>query len=145
VLTEFGRNINIPTDVSDRVRGRVRGPMPVLTAAEFLERLCASYGLVSYFDGAKLHIDSASEIKTEPLNLDGIRADDLIRKLRQLDIIDARYPVKALPDAGIISVSGPPFYIALVRHTADALAKALAPKPVLEKEQDQRRVRVFRG
>src|SRR5215471_7622238 len=68
VLTEFGRNIDVPVEVSDQVKGRLRGQLPVATAREFLNQLCESYGLVWYFDGAALHINAKSEIKTELIN-----------------------------------------------------------------------------
>ena len=145
-LIEFGRNLGLPIEVSDRVKGRLRGPLPVSTAEEFLKGLCASYGLVSYFDGVKLHINSESEIKTELIELGGAPANELVRKLGQLGVRDSRYPVNVSSDAKIVSVSGPPAYISLIRQMLVAGTKAATPKPVREIESnDETRVRVFRG
>jgi type II secretory pathway component GspD/PulD (secretin) len=139
-LIEFGRNVGLPVEVSDRVRGRLRGPLPVASAEDFLQRLCASYGLVSYFDGTKLHINSEAEIRTETIGLERVPANDFVRKLAELGIIDSRYPVRAQADARIVSVAGPPAYIALIRQTLASLAAV----PRIG-GGDETRVRVFRG
>jgi len=139
-LMEFGRNVGLPIEVSDRVRGRLRGPLSVSTADEFLKGLCASYGLVTYFDGTKLHINSEAEIRTETIGLERMPTNDPVGKLGELGIIDARYAVRAQADARIVSVSGPPAYVALIRQTLATLAAA--PKIG---GGDETRVRVFRG
>ena len=60
VLLEFGRRINVPVRVSDAVgERRLRGMMPAASAREFLQSLCERYGLVWYYDGARLHVDAA--------------------------------------------------------------------------------------
>jgi type III secretion protein C len=143
VLVEFGRNIGVPTRVSDQVSGRMRGRVPVSSAREFLNLLCERNGLVWYFDGAVLNVGAETEVKTELVNIGSLPAGELLAKLDTLGIADQRFPVRTTLDAGIVSVSGPPAFISLVQQTIAAMTKSVAQPP---REGDQHPgVRVFRG
>jgi type III secretion protein C len=144
-LTEFGRNIDVPVDVSNQVKGRLHGQLPEATAKEFLNKLCESYGLVWYFDGATLHINAKTEVKTELINIGRLPVKNLTDELDTLGIADPRFPVRSTPDGGVISVSGPAPFIALVRQTVTAMARAASPVVREDKSDDEIRVRVFRG
>jgi len=137
-LTEFGRNINVPVRVSDEVKGKLRGDMGAGSAEDFFKRLTASNGLVWYFDGSVLHVNAATELRTEVIDLGRILPTDVVAKLTKLGIADPRYPIRTTPGSGVISISGPPPYIALVRQTLVAMARQV---PLGE----DTRVRVFRG
>jgi type III secretion protein C len=126
-LIEFGRNINVPVKVSDEVKGKLRGDVGAASAEDFFKRLTASHGLVWYFDGSVLHVNSSSELRT-----------DVVAKLSKLGIADPRYPIRTTPGSGLISVSGPPPYIVLVRQTLIAMARQIP-------QGEDTRVRVFRG
>jgi type III secretion protein C len=134
-LVEFGRNTNLPVKVSDEVSGKLRGEFPAANAAQFLERLCESYGLVWYFDGSLLYINATAELRTEVIDLGPLKASDVAEKLTRLGIADWRFPIRVSPGAGVASVSGPPPYLALLRQTLGVLAK----------QGEDTRVRVFRG
>ena len=137
-LVEFGRNINVPVKVSDEVKGKLRGDLGAGTAEEFFKQLTASRGLVWYFDGSVLHINAATELRTEVIDLGRILPTDVVSKLSKLGIADPRYPIRTTPGSGLISVSGPPPYIVLVRQTLMAMARQVP-------EGEDTRVRVFRG
>jgi type II secretory pathway component GspD/PulD (secretin) len=147
ILTEFGRNLSITVKVSDQVvPRRIRGRLPVSGAKEFLNRLCESYGLVWYFDGAVLHVSAESEVRTELVNIGSFNPSGVNEKLQALGISDARYPIRSTPDARVMSVSGPPAYLALVRDTVSTMQKISRPRNVREVDEgDEVRVRVFRG
>jgi type III secretion protein C len=146
VLSEFGRNIDVPVDLSDQVKGRLRGRLPTASAKEFLDSLCESYGLVWYFDGAVLHVNAKAALKTELISIGRLPPSEVTGKLGKLGIADPRFPVRSTPDAGIVSVSGPPPFISLVRQTLSAMARAAAPPAAHEDSHgDEVRVRVFRG
>lgn len=138
-LIEFGRNINVPVKVSDEVKGKLRGDLGSGTAEEFFKRLTTSNGLVWYFDGSVLHINAASELRTEVIDLGRILPTDVVSKLTKLGIADPRYAIRTTPGSGVISISGPPPYIVLVRQTLVAMARQQAP------QGEDPRVRVFRG
>lgn len=147
VLTEFGRNTGIHTKISEAVAGRrVRSVSDAVGAREFLQRLCSTHGLVWYFDGTVLHINTEAEIRTEMLPLVNVRSDTLLQRLDALGVADSRFAIHTTDKTGIISISGPPPYLSLVRDTVAALEKSMAPAPVREvTDGDEKRVRIFRG
>jgi type II secretory pathway component GspD/PulD (secretin) len=146
VLTEFGRNIRIPVKLSENVaKRRIRNDMAVAAPREFLQRICDTYGLVWYYDGAVLTVSDDSEVRTELLNTGAVGSETLLARLDSLGVNDARYPIRT-SNAGVITVSGPPPYLSMVRKTLDALEKASTPRPVQEVTSgDTQKVRVFRG
>jgi len=123
VLMEFGRNIGVSVDVSEQVTGRLRGRLPVVTAKEFLDKLCESNGLVWYFDGSTLHVNTKAEVKTVLIDIGRVPSKQLTTRLTALGIADERFPVRTTPNGGVVSVSGPPSYVALVRQTLTAMAR----------------------
>jgi type III secretion protein C len=142
VLVEFGRNVGMPVDVSDEVKGRLRGQVTAATATarEFLDSLCDSHNLVWYFDGAVLHVNAKAEIRTELVGLGRFSPDEAREKLTALGVADARFPVRTTDNASVISVSGPPKFVSMVRQ-------ALRPPPPAQEDPrgDEVKVRVFRG
>jgi type II secretory pathway component GspD/PulD (secretin) len=147
ILTEFGRNLNVTVKVSDQVGGRrIRGRLPISNAKEFLSRLCESYGLVWYFDGAVLHINSESEVRTELVDLGTANPGGMSEKLQALGITDIRYQLRSTPDSRVLSVSGPPPYLARIREAVATMQKASRPRGAREvQDGDDVNVRVFRG
>lgn len=146
-LTEFGRNIGVPTKISEAVAGsRVRSEFSAGGPREFLQHICKSYGLVWYFDGTVLYINSANEVRTEQITLNAVRADKLMEKLTALKVADSRYAVNTAQNGRVVSVSGPPPFVTLVRQTIAAWEKSLAPRSIREVTGgDDQEVRVFRG
>jgi type II secretory pathway component GspD/PulD (secretin) len=142
VVVEFGRNAGLPVDVSDQVTGRLRGQVAAATATarEFLDSLCDSQNLIWYFDGAVLHVNAKAEIRTELVSLGRFSREEATEKLTALGVADARFPVRSTDNASVISVSGPPKFVSMVRQ-------ALQPLPPAREDSrgDEVRVRVFRG
>lgn len=138
-LVEFGRNIGTPVRVSKEVKGRLGTGMPVGTAHQFLDWVCSRYGLVWHFDGATIHVFAETEVQTELIRLDANAAEGAAEKLTSLGLSDPRFPVNISEKDDMVSVSGPPSYVQLVRKALGASR----PKP---KEGPQSiPVRVFRG
>jgi type II secretory pathway component GspD/PulD (secretin) len=69
LLEDFGKSVHIPVDVSGRIKGRPRGPLPTGTAQDFLNGVCESEAIVWYFDGAKLYFSAASETDSVIISL----------------------------------------------------------------------------
>jgi type II secretory pathway component GspD/PulD (secretin) len=138
-IIEFGHNVNLPIEVSDEVKGRLRGAPPAGTAEEFFKQLAASYGLVWYFDGSVLHVSAATEVKTEVIELGPLTSSEFTSTLFRLGIADRRYPFHIAPGSHVVSVTGPPPYLNLIRQTLVAMIKQPVALP------EDTRVRVFRG
>jgi len=140
-LVELGRNMRTPVRVSKLVKGRLSAGMPVGTAREFLDEICNRYGLVWYFDGIVMNVATEAEVQTEMIPLDANAAAHAEERLSRLGVIDPRFPVKVSEQDDVVSVSGPPAYVELVRKTL-GVAAAPGPKPDPGKVIS---VRVFRG
>src|SRR5215470_7686230 len=144
VLTEFGRNMGVPVILSDKVSGRVRGEVVERTksrqtAGEFLNRLAEANGLTWYFDGSILYVSVDQEFSTQLIEVGSLTSDAIVAELRRLILMDDRFSVRSSGNAGVISVSGPPAFVSIVRQVVDKLRP---PPPVAG---DDPRVRVFRG
>ncbi|MGF3025701.1 secretin N-terminal domain-containing protein [Methylobacterium aquaticum] len=133
-LQELGSNLAVKVNVSPEVKGRIQGRMPEGTAQEFLDRLAATYNLEWYFDGSVLSITSARENRTQLLVLSPIPFDRLKGALDALEISDPRFPMRPAPGKGVVMVSGPPRYVALVEQTLAGLVaeEQARPKPAAE-------------
>ncbi|MGX9431717.1 MULTISPECIES: secretin N-terminal domain-containing protein [Bradyrhizobium] len=145
-LQEFGNNLNIRVNVSAEVKGRIRGRMPDLPAREFLDRLTNLYNLQWYYDGLVLYVSAASEAQSRLLVLKPISFDAFKAALDTLNISDERYAVRAAPGNGIVLVSGPPRFIALVDQTLSGLvAEAQARPHAADKQPRESILKLFRG
>ncbi|RRI00748.1 type III secretion protein [Mesorhizobium tamadayense] len=140
-LVELGRNMGVPMRVSKLVKGRLSAGMPVGTAREFLEEICNRYGLVWHFDGIVMNVATEAEVQTEMIPLDANTAAGAEDRLSRLGVIDPRFPIKVSKQDDVVSVSGPPSYIELVRKT---LGVPAMPSPKQE-PGNVTSVRVFRG
>lgn len=138
-LKEFGRNLNLPVSLSDKIRGQVRGEVRAETAGAFLTKLAEANGLVWYYDGSILYINSSDEFATQIL--DAGRADGarVIEEVKRLSLMDDRFSIKFTPNASALRVSGPPAFIAMVQQ----VIANVQPPPLAT--ADDPRVRVFRG
>lgn len=149
ILSEFGRNLNIGVQISDQVAGRrIRGRVPITTAKEFLTRICESYGLVWYYDGAKLHINAENEVRAEMVSLGQVNPATMKERLQELGIADARYAIRSTGgDSRVLSVSGPPRYLEHIREAVAAMQKPAAPARNVQEvpNGDYKNVRIFRG
>ncbi|MDX8447485.1 type III secretion protein [Mesorhizobium captivum] len=140
-LVELGRNMHTPMRVSKLVKGRLSAGMPVGTAREFLDEICNRYGLVWHFDGIVMNVATEAEVQTEMIPLDANTAAHAEERLSRLGVVDPRFPVKVSREDDVVSVSGPPSYVELVRKTL-GVAAAPSAKPESGKVTS---VRVFRG
>ncbi|MET2832530.1 secretin N-terminal domain-containing protein [Mesorhizobium shangrilense] len=145
-LQEFGNNLNIRINISAEVKGRIRGRMPDLPPREFLDRLTKLYDLQWYYDGLVLYVSAAKEAQTRMLVLTPIRFDAFKGALDELDISDDRYVVRPAPGNGLVLVSGPPRFIALVEQAFNGLvAEAQARPHVAETPPRESVLILFRG
>lgn len=136
LLGDLGSQLGVRVQVSQAVRGRVRGRLPPAPPAAFLERLAAIHGFDWYFDGATLFVSGPSEAVTRVLPLGPVPLPGLAQVLDELGISDPRWPLRASSGAGLVFAGGPPRYVALIEQALDALRQRSRPSP---------EPRVFRG
>lgn len=137
----------VPIDVSDAVRGQVRGRWPEMPAGEFLEQLARTYALECYFDGSMLAVSALSENQTRLLPLRGIELERLHDGLAAAGLMDERFGLRRGPMAEVALVSGPPRFIAMAQQALDAMVASdnARPRPKPAAEPAEQRIAVFRG
>lgn len=135
VLREFGHNLDIVIDVSDKIDGRVRRYHHDGSSGDFLTYLAAEHGLDWVFDHGRLFISSTDERIARSWS-GGARASEAVKAaLVKADIGDVRYPIGFDPGRGELSLLAPPRYMALAAPMIDRM---LAPKAT-------RTVNIIRG
>lgn len=149
VLHELSAVAAVPIDVSDAVRGQVRGRWPEMPAREFLDQLARTYALEWYFDGSLLSVSASSEDATRLLPLHGVELERLRSGVETAGLMDQRFGLRAGPVAEVAVVSGPPHFIAMVQQSLDAISASDGARPrqklTPEAASAEQRLVVFRG
>jgi type III secretion protein C len=126
VLQQFGANTGLKLALSEKIQGRVRGPLPVMAPRQFLDNLSRHFGLEWVYDGSIISVSVASESRTEMLALRDVSFPELRDGLSTAGLLDPRYQLRPIMGERAALVSGPPRYISLVQ---DALAAIPASRP----------------
>lgn len=147
VLRELSAAAAVPIDVSDAVRGQVRGRWPEMSAGEFLDVLARTYALQWYFDGAMLTVSALSENQTKLLPLHGVELERLRDGLATAGLMDERFGLRSGPVAEAALVSGPPRFVAMAQQALEAMVASdnARPRPKPAVEPTEQRIAVFRG
>ncbi len=124
VLRAFGSNLGFSVQVSSAVTGQVRGRLPEMSQRQFLDFLTRTYGLVWYYDGFVLHVESARESQSKVFRLGNLSPFRLEQSLRDLNIYDARFSIKSSPGSDLTYVSGPKRYVELVGDAIQSLGSS---------------------
>lgn len=142
VLSEFGRNLDMPVIVSRQVDGKVHGDIGAATAGEFLARVASSNALLWYRDGSALIIDREADIGSRSYDVRALDADNVRHALADLAVDASPQITRRFNGDGLLTVSGPPGYLDRVQQRLDALrpvARSAGPA------RSESGVRVFRG
>ena len=124
-LEAFGRNLDIPVDVSSAVKGHVRHYDHEGSPDDFLNTLASKHGFDWVLDQGRLFISSSTEkvARAWPARSEAFEAARAA--LSDADIDDPRYPIGFNAGRGELSLSAPPRYMALAAPLIDRM---LAPK-----------------
>lgn len=123
-LREFGHNLDIAIEVSEKIKGRVRRYDHEGSSGDFLSYVAAEHGLDWVFDRGRLFISSADERIVRSWSSGAGAYEAVKAALDKADIGDARYPLGFDSGRRELSLSAPPRYMAL---TAPMIDRALAP------------------
>lgn len=121
VLQDFSVRIGLPIGVAPNVTGVVRDIKGSYSTRAFLDKLSRAHELTWYFDGDMIHIAPIAANRTLLIELGQGDLDTLTQGLRDLDIDDARYPIRRTPNARVARLSGPPALVSLVEETLRVL------------------------
>ena len=103
---------------TEAINGRFRGRPDVV-----FREIAETYGLTWYYDGAVLHVTSLAENRTRLIGVDPALASRADKVLRDMGIVDRRYPVRLSPSEGYLLVSGPPRMVELVMEAVRLMSE----------------------
>lgn len=136
ILDTQGFPVTIQADLRSSVSGEFNGD-----AQSILKKLEAAYNFVPYYDGFSLEIVGPQDLKTAVLAIAPLSVESAIRALRQLDLIEPRFPIRS--SAGTLRVSGPSRYINMLTLALDNERQQATDKR-LEPDGGRPVMRVFR-
>lgn len=102
-LGDFFGQVDIPVVVSAGVKGAINGNFTGVAEVEF-RKIARSFGLVSYYDGAVVHIYASSETVTRTLNLSSATANKVLKDIQELKLTDTRNSLRATKEGALIAV-----------------------------------------
>lgn len=108
-----------PPIATAKVNGRFKGP-----AETIFRELADTYGLTWYHDGSLLHIYSLAEMESRMLQVSPADVSRVERTLKEMRLLDARFPLRIAASEGQILVSGPPQYVQLVGDVVTRVAQS---------------------
>jgi type III secretion protein C len=108
-----------PPIASAKVNGRLQG-----SAETVFRELSDTYGLTWYYDGSMLYVYSLSEMESRMLQVSPVDVPRVERTLKEMHLLDPRFPLKTSSSEGQVLVSGPPKYVQLVSDIAARVAGA---------------------
>lgn len=124
VLQEFGRKLGLVIHLSDEVQGQVRNMASAPSAGAFLDTVAAEQNLVWFDDGVVLHVATADEVQTKIVPLGGASFDQLNTALGQLVVTGKRLGLRASATTGLVNITGPTDYVALVEQAIAVTGQA---------------------
>ena len=130
VLKEFGHNVGIDVDISDRLTDRVSHYRHDAGSREFLEGLASSYNFEWFFDGRRLHMSARDEATDKVWSVGPGVEDDLTSALSEVGAYDSRFPIRFDSTQGTVRLSGPPAYMALAMPVVDSFVEPTVARTV---------------
>jgi hypothetical protein len=134
VLLEFAHHFNLQIDIDREIRGRLRDRLPPSTGEEYLNRLAEQNQFDWYFDGQVLRITPLRQTTTRIISAKSVDIKDVRATLDKLGISDKRHPLITDELTGLIKVTGPPQFNAVVESIIGAIQKkkAVAVEPAAD-------------
>jgi type III secretion protein C len=116
----FGLRVQVAGDVTGVVNGRLSGPSP----SDFLDSVTRSLGLQWFYLAGTLHISLATDWSTRSHAVPRESVGTMKKALTDLGVLDAKFGWAALPEQGLVLVSGPRTYLDLVASALRAVQGA---------------------
>lgn len=115
---EFGIGLEM-APVDGVVDGRIRAESP----EAFLNRLGQEHHFQWFVYNDTLYISATSDQTSARIEVSPDAVDDLKSALTDVGLLDTRFGWGALPDDGVVLVSGPPRYVQMVREYSKTVDK----------------------
>ncbi len=128
VLGDFARFEGYRVNVSQAVTGVMSGRFENVAPDTFLKALESAFGVRWYLAGGELHFYHESEWQKVLIHPQTGDPGALYRKLNASAVVSPQLPISSPAGGGVLTVSGPPAYVEMVRQAALALEGNLAPE-----------------
>jgi type III secretion protein C len=130
LLSSFCATQGINAVISPEVKGSISGTFVHEDPKAFFEGMTQANALVWFYDGNHMYIDTSSNVTAQTIQVPYVDADQLQRYSKSLGYECSRGFIQAIPEAGLIQISGPAKYVASVAALASQLSIGLADKDV---------------
>lgn len=84
LLRAFAAEHAFPLQLTEQSQAPVSGDFNGLTPRQFLDAVCDASQLVWFWDGARLHIDAAADVRSRPLNFDALTPERAVAAFQSL-------------------------------------------------------------
>ena len=128
-LKYFGKNINVKVSVDETLSGTVLDTGRVRhSRVSYLKQLAAEHDFVWFYDGVVLHVAPVSTIQTEAISLKNNDGGDIIRLLRQLNVLQQKFTHKIDDRNSVLVVTGPGKYVEIVKRVVVSIEQGKRKK-----------------
>lgn len=132
VLASFARMQGLNASVAPSITGTLSGRFQNMAPNTFLEGLRAAFGVNWYKTGSTLHFYLENETTQEFYSPKVMSAAEIVSMLRSSSVLSPQLPPALDPNGGMMTIKGPPGYIAQVRSAAAALEDSFASRMTMK-------------
>lgn len=133
VLQDFANGHGVDLQLSNVEDTEVNGKIRADSASAFLDRLALEHRFQWFVYNNTLYVSPQDEQGSERLEISPDAAPDIKQALSGIGLLDPRFGWGELPDDGVVLVTGPPQYLALIKRFSEQR----------EKKDDRRKVMTF--
>ncbi|MCI1677468.1 MAG: type III secretion system outer membrane ring subunit SctC [Ewingella americana] len=119
VLADFASSHGVTLKLGNVPEATVNGRLRADSAATFLDRLGLEYQFQWFVYNDMLYISPQSEQISKRIRVSSEAAPDLKDALDGIGLLEPKFGYGELPDDGVILVTGPPEYVALVSQFSE--------------------------
>jgi len=125
-LQNLFATVDVPANVSPNVGGNLNGTFAG-PADRVLRDVCRVYNLVSYYDGAVVHVVPASEMVTRNFSVGAAASSRLMRDVTELRLADTRNTLRTTGEGSVVAVGTRRFVEQVDELLRNAQAAPAAP------------------
>jgi type III secretion protein C len=121
--------IDLPVSVSPAVKGAVNGNFNG-PAERVWRDVSRSLGVVSYYDGAVVHVYTPAELGTRTLPMPASVSERVLRTARELRMLDARHSLRSTREGALVAM-GTRRFLEQIEELARSQSASLSASPPL--------------
>lgn len=148
-VSQIASTLSARTSLPVRLSAEGIGPVTIRnregSVRDLLDQLGSTSNLVWWIDGVAIHLEPRDTVTSRLVVVRGLPLDDIERNLGVFDLDDARFPLAATADAGVVRVGGPAGYVDAVAGLIETLVANRQRRTAGPASADPTLPRIFRG